>query len=78
MVVQGHDSTLLISLDEMSVHYNAVARAVERPLLVGDLTSGTYESNTSQALDAAVRVLKEGGMDAIKLEEGSPSRITAS
>ncbi|CAL1398850.1 unnamed protein product [Linum trigynum] len=77
MVVHGHDTTLPISLDEMLVHCRSVARGAKRPLLVGDLPFGTYESNTTQAVDTAVRVLKEGGMDAIKLEGGSPSRITA-
>ncbi|RVW47051.1 3-methyl-2-oxobutanoate hydroxymethyltransferase 1, mitochondrial [Vitis vinifera] len=98
MVVHGHDTTLPISLEEMLVHCRAVARGAKRPLLVGDLPFGTYESssnqvlmnsaheteaivlhsfNYEQAVDAAVRILKEGTMDAIKLEGGSPSRITA-
>ncbi|EEF50592.1 3-methyl-2-oxobutanoate hydroxymethyltransferase 1, mitochondrial [Ricinus communis] len=77
MVVHGHDTTLPISLDEMLVHCRSVARGANRPLLVGDLPFGTYESSTMQAVDTAVRVLKEGGMDAIKLEGGSSSRITA-
>ncbi|XP_050204034.1 3-methyl-2-oxobutanoate hydroxymethyltransferase 1, mitochondrial-like [Mercurialis annua] len=77
MVVHGHDTTLPISLDEMLVHCRAVARGAKRPLLVGDLPFGTYESSAMQAVDTAIRVLKEGGMDAIKLEGGSSSRISA-
>ncbi|RLN22824.1 3-methyl-2-oxobutanoate hydroxymethyltransferase 1, mitochondrial [Panicum miliaceum] len=76
MVVHGHDTTLPISLNLMLEHCRAVARGAPRPLLVGDLPFGCYESSAAQA-DSAVRVLKEGGMDAIKLEGGAPSRITA-
>ncbi|GAB2245060.1 hypothetical protein Droror1_Dr00000553 [Drosera rotundifolia] len=77
MVVHGHDTTLPVTVDEMLVHCRAVARGVRRALLVGDLPFGSYESASGQAVDTAVRFLKEGGMDAIKLEGGSPSRITA-
>ncbi|KAL3622164.1 3-methyl-2-oxobutanoate hydroxymethyltransferase 1, mitochondrial [Castilleja foliolosa] len=83
MVVHGHDTTLPITVDEMLVHCRSVARGAKRPLLIGDLPFGSYESSThqylncEQAIDTAVRFLKEGGMDAIKLEGGAPSRITA-
>ncbi|KAJ6795505.1 3-methyl-2-oxobutanoate hydroxymethyltransferase [Iris pallida] len=77
MVVHGHDTTLPLPLDAMLLHCRAVARGAFRPLLVGDLPFGTYESSHSQAVDTAVRMLKEGDMDAIKLEGGAPSRITA-
>ncbi|MED6195125.1 3-methyl-2-oxobutanoate hydroxymethyltransferase 1, mitochondrial, variant 3 [Stylosanthes scabra] len=77
MVVHGHDTTLPITVDEMLVHCRAVARGAKNPMLVGDLPFGSYESSSNQAVDTAVRILKEGGMDAIKLEGGSPSRIVA-
>ncbi|CAL9099683.1 unnamed protein product [Musa textilis] len=77
MVVHGHDTTLPISLDDMLAHCRAVARGASRPLLVGDLPFGSYESSASEAVNSAVRMLKEGGMDAIKLEGGAPSRISA-
>lgn len=48
MVVHGHDTTLPITIDEMLVHCRAVARGAKRPLLVGDLPFGTYESSTQQ------------------------------
>lgn len=68
MVVHGHDNTLPITLDEMLTHCKAAARGAQAPFLVGDLPFGTYETGAQPAVSAAVRMLKEGGMDAVKLE----------
>uniref|UniRef100_A0A0E0JFU2 3-methyl-2-oxobutanoate hydroxymethyltransferase n=1 Tax=Oryza punctata TaxID=4537 RepID=A0A0E0JFU2_ORYPU len=77
MVAHGHDNTLPITLDLMIEHCRAVARGATRTFLVGDLPFGTYESSTAQAVASAVRVMKEGGVDSIKLEGSTPSRISA-
>ncbi|GIL47673.1 hypothetical protein Vafri_4438 [Volvox africanus] len=77
MVVHGHDTTLPIRLDEMVTHCQAVARGSRRAFLVGDLPFGCYETDARDAVRAAVRMLKEGGMDAVKLEGGSPARVEA-
>lgn len=71
MVVHGHDTTLPITLDEMLMHCKAVARGAQRAFLVGDLPFGSYELSTTEAVKSAVRMLKEGSMDAVKLEGGS-------
>ncbi|GFR46950.1 hypothetical protein Agub_g8599 [Astrephomene gubernaculifera] len=77
MVVHGHDTTLPISLDDMTSHCRAVARGARRAFLVGDLPFGCYETDPRDAVKSAVRMLKEGGMDAVKLEGGSPARVEA-
>lgn len=77
MVVHGHDTTLPITLDDMLLHCKAVARGARRPFLIGDLPFGCYETNVRDAVQSAVRMLKEGGMDAVKLEGGSPARVEA-
>jgi 3-methyl-2-oxobutanoate hydroxymethyltransferase len=70
MVVQGADSTLPVTLDEMIYHVRMVARARERALLVGDLPFLTYQVSIEQALGNAGRLIKEGGAEAVKLEGG--------
>lgn len=72
MVVLGYDSTLPVTLEEMLHHTQAVSRGARRSLVVGDLPFGSYQDGPSQALSAAVRMLKEGGAHAVKLEGGGP------
>lgn len=78
MVELGFESTLGITLDEMIYHCQAVKRgAPHRPLLVGDMPFGSYEySDVDVALRNAYKMVKEGGMDAVKVEGGTEKRCT--
>lgn len=68
MVVLGHDSTTSISLDEMVMFCGAVRRGAHDVLVVGDLPFGSYQSSSEQAVDSAVRLVREGRVDIVKLE----------
>ncbi|MDO4225518.1 MAG: 3-methyl-2-oxobutanoate hydroxymethyltransferase, partial [Bergeyella zoohelcum] len=69
-VMAGYDTTLPITLDEMIYHTKSVVRGVKRALVVADLPFGTYQSNADKALDSAIRMMKESGAAAIKIEGG--------
>jgi len=69
-VMAGHTSTLPITLNEMIYHGSSVVRAVKRALVVVDLPFGTYQGNSKEALNSAIRIMKEAGADAVKLEGG--------
>lgn len=70
-VMAGHETTLPITLDQMIYHASSVVRAVERALIVVDLPFGSYQGNSSEALRSAIRIMKESGAHAVKLEGGS-------
>lgn len=69
-VMAGHETTLPITLDQMIYHASSVIRAVERALVVVDLPFGSYQGNSKEALTSAIRVMKESGAHAIKMEGG--------
>lgn len=69
-VMAGHETTLPITLDQMIYHAQSVVRAVKRALVVVDLPFGSYQGNSTQALKSAIRIMKESGGHAIKMEGG--------
>ncbi len=69
-VMAGHDTTLPITLDQMINHAASVVRAVKRALIVVDLPFGTYQGNSMEALASAIRIMKETGAHAVKIEGG--------
>ncbi|NMH24289.1 3-methyl-2-oxobutanoate hydroxymethyltransferase [Flavobacterium solisilvae] len=70
-VMAGHETTLPITLDQMIYHASSVVRAIERALVVVDLPFGSYQSDPKEALRSAIRIMKESGGHAVKLEGGS-------
>jgi 3-methyl-2-oxobutanoate hydroxymethyltransferase len=70
-VMAGHETTLPITLDQMIYHAQCVVRGVKRALVVVDLPFGSYQGNSKEALSSAIRVMKESGAHAVKMEGGS-------
>src|SRR5438128_10699408 len=70
MVVQGHDTTQPVTMDQMVYHCAAVARGTSRAHLVGDMPFGTYQASADEAVKNAMRLVAEGGCEAVKLEGG--------
>jgi len=69
-VMAGHETTLPITLDQMIYHAGSVVRAVQRALVVIDLPFGSYQANSKEALMSAIRIMKESGAHAVKMEGG--------
>lgn len=69
-VMAGHETTLPITLDQMIYHASSVIRAINRALVVVDLPFGSYQGNSSEALRSAIRIMKESGAHAVKMEGG--------
>ena len=69
-VMAGHETTLPITLDQMIYHAQSVVRGVKRCLVVVDLPFGSYQGNSKEALNSAIRIMKESGAHAVKLEGG--------
>lgn len=69
-VMAGHETTLPITLDQMIYHAASVIRAIERSLVVVDLPFGSYQSDPKEALRSAIRIMKESGAHAVKMEGG--------
>ena len=69
-VMAGHETTLPITLDQIIYHASSVIRGVDRSLVVVDLPFGSYQSNSREALASAIRIMKETGAHAVKLEGG--------
>lgn len=70
-VMAGHETTLPITLDQMIYHASSVVRGVDRALIVVDMPFGTYQGNSKEALNSAIKIMKESGAHAVKLEGGT-------
>jgi 3-methyl-2-oxobutanoate hydroxymethyltransferase len=74
--VLGHNSTTPVDLEDMLVLARAVRRGLRTPLLIGDLPFGSYEVSDEQAIATAMRMVKEAGCEAVKLEGGGPTSVS--
>lgn len=70
-VMAGHETTLPITLDQMIYHASSVVRAIKRSFVVVDLPFGSYQGNSKEALNSAIRIMKESGAHGVKLEGGA-------
>jgi len=70
-VMAGHETTLPITLDQMIYHASSVVRGIDRALIVVDLPFGSYQGNSKEALNSSIRIMKESGAHAVKLEGGA-------
>jgi 3-methyl-2-oxobutanoate hydroxymethyltransferase len=73
-VMAGHETTLPITLDQMIYHAGSVVRGVDRALVIVDLPFGSYQANSKEALNSAIRIMKESGAHGVKMEGGSEIR----
>lgn len=73
-VIAGHETTLPITLDQMIFLASSVVRAAQRSFVVCDLPFGSYQGNSKEALNSAIRIMKESGAHAVKLEGGKEIR----
>src|SRR6201990_3555554 len=69
-VMAGHETTLPITLDQMIYHASSVVRAAKRALVTVDLPFGSYQGNSKEALNSAIRIMKEAGAHGVKMEGG--------
>lgn len=69
-VMAGHETTLPITLDQMIYHASSVVRAAKRSLVIVDLPFGSYQGNSKEALNSAIRIMKEAGAHGVKIEGG--------
>ncbi len=77
-VMAGHETTLPITLDQMIYHATSVVRAVKRAFVVVDIPFGSYQGNSSEALRSAIRIMKESGAHAVKVEGGAEIKESVS